>query len=250
MQSYPAHLPLALLLALLVLPACRTTTEAEAIVARAIEAHGGDVLRHSRVTFDFRGRSFSATHDGGLFRYERTFRDSTGLVHDVLANDTLYREVDGARVDLTDAQRRSVESGVNSVIYFALLPFKLDDPAVQTRYLDSTRVRGEPYHEIEITFAREGGGRGYRDRYVYWFHRDRHTMDYLAYAFEEDGGGTRFRETLGTRTLGGVRFADYRNYTAGTLGTAIERYDELAGTDALEHVSDVVLENVRVEPLR
>lgn len=239
---------LAVCLVLLV-SACQRRPDARRIVERAVAVHGGDVLRHGIVSFTFRDRRFTATRDGGRFTYERTFTDSTGLVHDVLGNDTLYREVDGVPVALTEAQRRSVESGLNSVVYFALLPFNLTDPAVQLRYLGPAEVEGEPYHEVEVTFRQEGGGRGYRDRYVYWFHRDRHTMDYLAYTFEEDGGGTRFRKALNTRTVGGVRFADYANYTSDSLGADIERYDDLLHAGLLRKVSDVVLEDVRVEPL-
>ena len=244
----PSPRLLALALAV-VLAACRTSPDARAVVERAIDVHGGDVLQRSHVAFDFRDRRFEVTRDGGRFRYERTFDDSTGRVHDVMTNDTLYREVDGTAVPLDSALRRSVTSGLNSVVYFALLPFKLDDPAVRTRYLGPATIEGAPYHEVEVTFRQEGGGRDYQDRYVYWFHRDRHTMDYLAYSFQEDGGGTRFRQAFNPRTVGGVRVADYHNYTADTLGTAIEHYDALVGTDALRHVSDVVLDNVRVRPL-
>jgi hypothetical protein len=238
-----------LVFVLVLLAACAAESDPQAIVDRAIEAHGGDVLRHSIVSFDFRGRHFQAARDGGRFTYERRFTDSTGSIRDVLTNDDLYREVDGRRVVLTEERLRSVERGVNSVLYFALLPFNLNDPAVQKRYLGATEIEGEPYHEVEVTFRQEGGGRDYQDRFVYWFHARRHTMDYLAYTFEEDGGGTRFRKALNPRTVGGVRFADYANYTADTLGRAIERYDDLLPTGTLTPFSAIVLENIRVQPL-
>lgn len=242
-------IPVASLLTALLLSACAGPPDPQAIVDRALAVHGADALERSVVSFDFRGRHFRATRDGGRFLYERLFTDSTGQVHDVLTNDSLYRTVNGARVDLTDAQRRSIESGVNSVLYFALLPYKLNDAAVLKRYLGEAVLDGEPYHEVEVRFREEGGGRDYEDRFVYWFHRDRHTMDYLAYTYNTDERGTRFRKAVNPRTAGGVRFVDYVNYTADTLQTAIETYDDLYARDGLKKFSDIILENIRVAPL-
>lgn len=220
----------------------------QAIVDRSIAVHGGDVLRHSVVEFDYRGKHFKVIRDGGLFSYERTYTDSTGRVREVLNNDGVFREVDGARVPLDDARRRSIESGINSVVYFTFLPFPLNDPAVRKRYLGETTIDGEPYHEIEVTFEQEGGGRDYQDRYVYWIHREHYTMDYLAYTFESDGGGTRFRRAVNPRVVGGVRFADFENYTAPSLGTEIRRYDEVLQRGGLEHVSHIAIDRIRVRP--
>ena len=75
----------------------------------------------------------------------------------------------------------------------------LGDPAVQPRYLGVDTLQGEPYHEIEVTFRQDGGGRDYEDRFIYWIHPERHTMDYLAYGFHIDDGGARFREATQER---------------------------------------------------
>ncbi|ARA92496.1 hypothetical protein AWN76_004470 [Rhodothermaceae bacterium RA] len=243
--------------AMLLLAACDDEPDPQAIVDRAIAVHGGEVLAHAEVTFDFRGRRYRAWRQGGRFSYERWMTDSLGTdtlhqVHDVLTNDGLYREVDGLRVPLTEEEAAAVESGVNSVIYFALLPFPLNDPAVRKRYLGPSTIGGEPYHEVEVTFRPEGGGRDYEDRFVYWFHRRHGTMDYLAYDFHVNGGGTRFRQAVNVRTVGGVRFADYLNYTSPALpgpGTPIERYDTLMEADSLEPVSEIRLEHIEVRPL-
>ncbi|GIV57466.1 MAG: hypothetical protein KatS3mg042_0379 [Rhodothermaceae bacterium] len=239
-----------LLLAALLAACAGGPPDPQAIVDAAIATHGGDVLRHAVVEFDFRGKHFRITRDGGRFQYERLYTDSTGAVREVLNNDELYREVDGRRVDLTEKERLKMEEDVNSVVYFALLPFPLNDPAVQKRYLGATTIRGEPYHEVEITFRPEGGGRDYQDRFVYWFHRDRATMDYLAYFYYTNVTGSRFREAYNVRTVGGVRFADYHNYKADSVGVEdVEHYDTLFEEGRLTHVSDIVLENVRVTPL-
>ncbi len=223
------------------------------IVDRAIEAHGGaDQLDGTVLQFDFRDRRFMLRHDGGLFRYERTFPDSSVAIHDVLTNDSVYRNIDGEPVELSDQMRSSITSGINSVAYFALLPFKLNDPAVRKRYLGADSVRDQPYNKVEITFREEGGGAAHEDRFVYWFHRDRHTMDYFAYAFAEDGGGTRFREAVRPRHVGGLLFLDYLNYTSHRFpspGDSIEHFDRALEKGDVQLLSEINLENISVEPI-
>jgi hypothetical protein len=242
-----------LLAAVLPSLSCGDESDPQKIINRAISTHGGEDTRHVEIEFDFRGRHFTILQDGGRFQYEREWSDSTGRIRDVLSNEGVYREVNGKRVDLSTRLRRSVESGVNSVSYFVLLPFRLNDAAVRKRYLEATTLRGEPYHEIEVTFEKEGGGRDYDDRFVYWFHRDRHTMDYLAYGFHIDDGGTRFRKAVNVRVIGGIRFADHVNYTSALFPSptdSVENYDDLFERGRVEHLSDIVLENVEVRQLR
>lgn len=234
------------------LAACSGPSEAQRIVDRAIEAHGGaDQLDGTIIQFDFRDRRFTLRHDGGLFRYERTFPDSSVRILDVLTNDGVYREIDGRRVELSDEMRNSVLSGVNSVSYFVLLPFKLNDPAARKRHLGTASIRGEPYDKVEVTFGVEGGGRDYRDRFVYWFHRDRHTMDFFAYDFEEGYGGTRFREAVRPREVGGILFVDHVNYTSDLFpspGDSIEHYDRAFENGDIRMLSEINHENVSVAP--
>ncbi len=225
---------------------------AERVIEHVRETHGSSRLDNSVVSFDFRGARFTVRHEDGLYRYERSYIDSFGRsVSEVLSNDSLYRTVDGTRQDLSQSQRLSVETTVNSVVYFALLPYSLDDPAVQPRYLGTDSIGGEPYHEIEVTFRKEDGGRDWEDRFIYWIHRERNTMDYLAYYYHTSGGGSRFRDALNVRTINGVRFADYVNYTTtvDTLGTAVETYDRLFRKDGLEKVSEVRLNDIEVQLL-
>ena len=230
--------------------ACSQEPEGDEIIDRAIEAHGGEVLDHAVVEFDFRGKHFRVRRDGGRFKYVRTYRDSTGnRVREVLNNEGVSREVDGERVSLTEDQRKSIETDVNSVVYFAMLPYKLNDPAVNKRYVGTERIDGEPYHKVEVTFDQEGGGRDHQDRFMYWIHQDRHTMDYLAYRYHTDGGGTRFRKAVNPRRRGGFRFQDYRNYTAASIDTAVTNYGDAFQQDRLEKVSIVALDSVQVRSL-
>lgn len=244
-------IPILVVLGLLA-SSCRGPSQAEAIIDRAIAAHGGEHLDGKVIDFDFREYHYRITLDGGRFQYEREREDSVGFVRDVLDNDGFYREIDGRRVELPDERSAAYFSSVNSVAYFMLLPFKLADAAVQPRYLAAVEIDGEPYHEIEVTFRPQDGGRDYQDRFVYWFHRDRHTMDYLAYDYVTDETGTRFRRAYNQRSIGGLRFQDYENYTSSVIdspGDPIERLDSLYQAGELELVSRIESENITVRPV-
>ena len=224
-------------------------TEAQEFVDAAIAAHGGERLDKSVVTFKLRDTQYRALRDEGAYVYSRTFTDdSTGQrIHDVLRNSGFERTVDDAVVALPQERQEAFSASVNSVIYFALLPYFLNDDAVQKAYIGEATVKGEPYQKVRVTFEATGGGEDYEDIYVYWFHQQRHTMDYLAYSFEEEDGseGTRFREAVNPREVGGVRFQDYINYTSKEK-FPLENYDRAFEQGKLEKVSEVILEDVKV----
>ena len=230
-------------------PAAVPRDTAAAILHRTRSIHGADVLDRAEVTFGFRGAAFTVRRDGGRFAYAREWADSAGTVRDVLDNDGFSRTVAGAPVDLSERERLAAEEAVNSVVYFALLPYPLADPAVQPRLLGADTLGGEPYHLVEVTFRQEGGGRDYQDRFVYWIHRTRSTMDYLAYSYETSGGGARFRQAVNPRTVGGVRFADYLNFSAEPREHRPEAMGRLFEADSLSLLSEIVLDSVRVVPL-
>lgn len=236
---------------LLLATSCQTEKkpDAQQIVDEAIAEHGGEKFEKSAVSFKLRDRHYRALRDGGVFVYSRTFTDSTGQqVRDVLRNSGFNRTVNGAEVELPEERQKAFTASVNSVIYFALLPYALNDEAVRKEYLGETTIKGEPYHKIRVTFAQEGGGEGYQDVYVYWFHQERHTMDYLAYSFQENDGGTRFREAVNPRKVGGILFQDYVNYTLKD-DLPLENYDRAFEAGKLEKVSDIVLEEIEVNEI-
>lgn len=224
-----------------------TDEKAQQIVDAAIEKHGGSRYEDSRVSFEFRGRKYIATRQGSKFQYERIFTDSIGAeVRDVLTHEGFYREVNGRRAALSAKDSSAYANSVNSVIYFALLPYFLNDPAVIKQYAGEATIKGKPYHKVKVTFRQEGGGKDFEDEYLYWFHKDEHTMDYLAYNFLVDGGGARFREAYSLRTSNGIRFADYHNYKPKADSRNVAEFDALFGNGGLEKVSDIELEHVQV----
>lgn len=224
--------------------------EARRIVDRAIEAHGSDLVDERRIEFDFRGRHYVSTRQGGKFTYERIFTDTTGdRIRDVLTNEAFYREVNGERISLPAKDSAAYANSVNSVIYFALLPYYLNDPAVVKAYLGEETVKGKPYHKVKVTFRPEGGGKDYEDVFIYWFHRDEYTMDYLAYNYQTEGGGARFREAYNIRTVDGIRFADYVNYKPDEKNMEVATFARLFESGGLEELSRIDIENVQVEPV-
>lgn len=228
---------------------CTPPSEAEILIDRAIEAHGMDELRHAVLSFDFRGKHLELMRDGGRFRFERTYSDSSGSYLEVFSNDSLYRMRNGEMVTLTERDARILHEAIHALQYLATLPLSLQDDAVQPRYLGESEIEGEPYDEVEVTFRQERGGRDWQDRYVYWFHRETHTMDYHAYDYETGDGGSRFRKAINPRRPGGVLLHDFLNMTADPHIEDIARYDEFVGSDSLRLVSLVEHENLSVEPL-
>ena len=227
--------------------------ESVALVRAAQEAHGADALEGATLLFTFRGDPFVAWRDGGRFRYTRTTTDSLGReVVDVLDNDGVSRSVAGEAVPLAEDEARRIETAVNSVVYFATLPAALSDAAVRARSLGPDSVAGQRYDLLEVTFAQDGGGRDWEDRYLYWLHPERHTLDYLAYTYElspgasgEDDTGHRFRRVLGTSDAGGFRVQDYENLTADSL-SRLEDYPAALARGRTRAVSEVRTEDARL----
>lgn len=221
--------------------------QVQQIIDQAIAAHGGDALQHTNLSFDFRKKHYKVRLAQGQFVYESTGKDSTGaLVHDVLTNDGFTRTVDGQAADLSEEDQQRFGNSLNSVVYFVLLPYPLNDPAVNATYLGEASVRNEPYHKIRASFDQQGGGNDFDDEYIYWIHRDRHTMDYLAYSFEVNGGGTRFREAYNPRVIEGIRFDDYINYESTVDKFSLEDYDQLFEAGKVKELSRIDTENVEV----
>ena len=228
--------------------------EALALIRAAQEAHGSDVLEGATLHFTFRGDAFTARRDGGRFRYARTTRDERGReVVDILDNDGLSRTVGGEPVEVPEGEIGSTTTAVNSVVYFATLPAPLSDAAVQARALGRDSVAGAPYDRLEVTFAQEGGGNDWEDRYIYWLHPERRTLDYIAYSYAlADGAsgandtGHRFRRVTATGDASGFRTQDYANLTADSI-SALEAYPAALARGLAREVSEILTENARLE---
>ena len=228
-----------------------TPKSADAIVKESIEAAGGDLFDHSQINFDFRDLHFEATRNKWKFQLERHFRDSLSEIKDVLSNSGFERFKDGEKVSLADSTVSKYSNSVNSVHYFAVLPYGLDGKAVHKEDLGSVEIKGKDYHKIKVTFSEDGGGDDFEDQFVYWINKEVLTVDYLAYSYKEADGspGFRFREAYNPRTVNGLRFADYNNYKSENSNIKLEEMDNLFSTDKLQLLSKIELKNIEVKTL-
>ncbi|MFY0592934.1 DUF6503 family protein [Roseivirga sp.] len=238
-----------LLVGLVSLESCGDSAETltvDDVIQKAVLRHGGENYENMEVEFDFRNRHFRAKISSGQYVYERTFKSKEGIVKDVWSNDKFKRMIDQEEIKLNQENMRSYRTATNSVIYFALLPFNLDDPVVNRQLMRSVEIKGKSYYKVEMTYGENGGGEDFEDVYVYWIHKDDFTIDYLAYSFNINGGGVRFREAYNPREIDGIRFQDYKNYTIKKDFPAQE-LDYAFETEQLELLSHIELENIKVD---
>ena len=187
--------------------------DANKIIGESIQVSGGHKIDTSVIEFNFREINYKATRLGGNFKLERVFLDSIGEIRDVLSNNGLDRYINESLVNLPDSMATKYSASVNSVHYFAVLPYGLDGKAVNKTYVNEVDIKGKSYHKIKVTFNEEGGGEDFEDVFMYWVNTVTSKVDYLAYSYnEDDGKGLRFREAYNERYVKGIRFVDYNNY--------------------------------------
>lgn len=233
---------------LLVLSVVGCEPGAQKIVDQSINAHGGEKFEKAHIEFDFRGRHYTSHRNGGIFTYTREFTDTTGnKIKDVLNNDGFHREINGGLAKISEERAKAFTNSVNSVIYFALLPYGLNDPAVNKFYLNETIIKEKKYHTIKVSFDQEGGGKDHEDVFLYWINKDSNRIDYFAYSYSSDGGGIRFREAINPRVIEGILFQDYINYEPADDQASLEKMLDLYKEDGLVKLSVINHENITVK---
>jgi len=222
---------------------------ARAIINSAIKSAGLDNFDNAKASFYFREKQYTYENKAGAYRYERKFTSENGNdIIDVLTNNGFARLTNGYSTALAEKKARAYSNSVNSVIYFAFLPFRLNDPAVEAKYLAKVDINGKSYHKIKVSFLEEGGGDDFDDIFIYWFDIKNYRMDYLAYEYHTDGGGMRFREAFNARAVNGVTIQDYRNYKPWEKGSIpLDKIEIAFQNEELELLSEIVLENMEIE---
>jgi hypothetical protein len=215
------------------------------IINLAIDKAGGEKFLQSRIEFDFRGRHYVSSRNQGVFVYERILIDKQDTIHDYLTNETFYREINNKRVQLADTMAAKYTRSVNSVIYFALLPYGLNDPAVHKAFIGETELDGNHYYKIKITFSEDGGGEDFEDVFHYWINQKTFLVDYFSYIYQTDGGGIRFRKAVKQHRIGGILLQDYINYQP-VDNTKLDDLEELYTAGKLEELSRIELKNIKV----
>jgi len=228
---------------------CNTSlTDPQQIIDKAIVAAGGEKYVNSTIEFDFRERHYIAIREGGKFSYQRVFRDSAKTIHDFVSNDGFKREIDGVVAEVADSMKVKYTSSTNSVIYFALLPYGLNDAAVQKKFLGETIMDGKAYYKVEVSFRQDGGGEDFQDMFNYWVSKDDFSIGYLSYSFSEnDETSSRLRKAYNPRRIGNILFLDYINYKPKDNKVRFDQLEELYEKDELEELSKIELQNISVK---
>lgn len=234
-----------------VMISCGEKNSAGQIIKKSIEAHGGNYWKRSEISFVFRSGTYYIFNRDGEFRYRHTYRDTSGNTYkSILDNSGFQHFINDQLQALTDSMRNKLESRLNSVVYFAIIPFKLDDKAVIAEYLGESDIKGKKYYKIAVRFHEEGGGNDYQDRFIYWIEQEHYLVDYLAYTFHVNGGGSRFRKRVNSRVINGIYLSDYENYKAtNSAKIKIEEYESLLEKSKLIKVSDIQIKEATVRYL-
>jgi len=232
------------------IPKQTTFSKADILVQNAIENAGGELYQSSLVSFTFRGRQYRSTRKGGTYQYERIFSDSSGnKIKDVLTNDRFKRSIEGKVTALTDKKKKAYSNSVNSVIYFALLPYFLNDAAVNLEYLGKSSIKDQAYDKIKVTFDQEGGREEFTDVFVYWLEENTGYIGYIAYNYSEEDIGARFRQAFNQRMINGMRFADYHNFKPSNNSLEVTTFDSLFEDSQMELLSEIILKDIEVNKI-
>ncbi len=227
--------------------ACTQEPTAQDILAKAIQAHGGDKIYNLNVSFDFRDKHYKGEYNQGQYKLARYFSDSLDNRYvDILTNEGFERKINDSLVSVTDKWAGKYSNSINSVFYFFRLPFNLNDEAVILTNLGKGKIEGKDYYKIKVTFGKEGGGEDFDDIFVYWFNTETYILDYLAYEYTTEGGGKRFRKAFNQRDENGWLMSDYINYKPKDINVDIADYDTYFDESGFKKLSEIVNKNVEV----
>lgn len=238
------------LILIIIFSSCQSEPEVnvQSIIDKSIEVSGGEKYEDFKMSFDFRKRHYKSERKHGTFDYKRITKDSVQTIIEGYGNARPFSKMVNNQVMIVnDTLAHKVTNSINSVNYFVLLPYGLNDTAVHKTYIGKVKVKGQEYHKIKVTFSEEGGGDDFDDIYVYWFNTETYKVDYLAYSYHVNGGGMRFREAYNERYVNGIRIVDYNNYKPNSEATALFNLDKAFEDNQLKLLSKIETENVVVE---
>lgn len=235
-----------LLSIVITIASCTTPQTADHIIEKAIQKAGGEHYNHKKISFEFRGKTYVSCRDDGMYSLTRVTEDSIKIV-DVLSNDGFKRTINDQQVQLADTSKTKFSNSVNSVHYFAYLPYGLTGSAVNKELLGEVQINEHTYYKIKVWFDEQGGGEDFEDVFVYWIGKENYQMDYLAYEFHVNEGGMRFREAYNRREIGGIQFVDYNNYQPNDDTTTLLELDSLFQKNDLKLLSKIELEHIEVD---
>jgi hypothetical protein len=223
------------------------TPSAQQVVDSAIVRAGGKGFRINQISFDFRNRTYKSYLEDGQRVLARITPTDSGDIQDLRKGDSFKRIWKDSLLAVPDTTAQKWSNAVNSVHYFAYLPYGLNDAAVNKEMLGMVQIGEDSYYKVRVTFKAEGGGEDFEDVFIYWFDSQTYNPDFLAYEFHTNGGGLRFREGFNPRRVGGLKFQDYINYKPSGNASLL-LLDSLFIKGELEELSRIELQNIQVSP--
>jgi hypothetical protein len=221
--------------------------DAKVIIDKSIKSSGTELVANSTIQFDFRDKFYFAKRYEDDFLLARISANGSDSIVDLLSNEGFERAINDEVIHLEDSMASKYSSSVNSVHYFSVLPYGLNDAAVNKTYMEDVMVKGTNYHKIKVTFNQAGGGEDFEDEFIYYINSNSFKIDYLSYSYnEDDGKGLRFREAYNERYIKGIRFVDYKNYKPKNKVETLENMERLFEKDSLELLSKIELKNIKV----
>ena len=234
-----------------ILVSCKQENQpnAQDIIDKAIGASGGKKYELSTISFDFRDKHYKAIRNNGMFELSREFKDSIDVIKDVFNNTEYKRFMNDVAIHVADTMGVKYTNSVNSVHYFIVLPYGLNDDAVIKKYVEQVDINGTLYYKIKVTFNQDGGGKDFEDVFVYWFNTGNYKLDYLAYlTYNSDRTiDLRFREAYNERYVNGIRFVDYNNYKPENMKVDLLSLDTMFINNELKLLSKIENKNIVVE---
>jgi hypothetical protein len=218
-------------------------SKADEVINATIKAHGGELYKTANFSFVFRSKQYHFENNNENYKYTVEFKNKDTIVKDIVTNGKFERYKNEVLQNTNEKDVKKYTEALNSVIYFATLPYKLNDASVNKKYIEETTIRNQEYHVVEVTFNQEGGGEDFDDEFHYWINKKTNKIDYLAYNYKVNDGGVRFREAYNTRVVDGVTFQDYINYEA-PINTALKDLPKLLEAKKLKEVSRIETEHV------
>jgi len=219
---------------------------AHEIIDTSINVSGVDKIANSILTFKFRDKNYFAVRNNGMFELSRVFTKNNDTINDILSNSGFKRIKNSKPLKIQDSMAIKFSESVNSVHYFSILPYGLNDKAVQKKLLGETKIRGDNYYKIQITFSKENGGVDFDDIFIYWIRKGDFKIGYIAYLFNTNGGGMRFREVRKEHIIAGISFVDYDNYKPKNSNIKLENLDKIFEKGELEKISEINLKDIKI----
>ena len=228
------------------LASCATTDPAHQLVEDAVRYHGFDQLASTPVRFSFRDAQYSIDRSQlGNTIYTKAFSavdtlsGQTQQLNDTLINSVQFtRYLNGKPLELSPEDSGRYAESLNAVAYFFQLPLPLLDEAAQLELLPDTRIKGNDYRTLAVSFAPDQGGKDHQDTFRYYFDPKTKALSYLSYAYETNGGGIRFRAAQ-EKPKGRFVFLNYLNYKPKSL-VPLDSLPSLYNSDQLELLSEII----------